>query len=352
MLRSGKKWEVGRSKSDMIYILQHKEIMGITNIGKKGFDRAEGKWWSKASGKERRELLQKEVRLQEEEVRSAKAVGMSNQGAWTKWEGVTPRKLSWNEILKKEPLRLHFLLKSVYDLLPSPVNLKRWGKTEEDQCKLCSKRCTLEHILSSCSVALNQGRYTWRHNKVLNELANILEQERVKKRTKPKKKVNYINFVTPGATVKPAAKIDEGLLASAQDWILNVDLNSKLVFPVEIVVTKLRPDMVMWSRSAKTVIIIELTVPWEERIEVAFERKRTKYDDLKNECERSGWKTWCLPVEVGSRGFIANSVWSLSKSLGLTSQVRKKLANNIGTAAERSSCWLWLKREELNWVPS
>ena len=30
------------------------------------------------------------------------------------------------------------------------------------------------HVLSSCKIALSQGRYTWRHNRVLQELAAII----------------------------------------------------------------------------------------------------------------------------------------------------------------------------------
>lgn len=55
--------------------------------------------------------------------------------------------------------RISFLLRSVYDTLPTV-------------CKLCSERGTMAH----------QGRYRWRHDKVFMTLANTLEQERCKKR--------------------------------------------------------------------------------------------------------------------------------------------------------------------------
>ena len=32
------------------------------------------------------------------------------------------------------------------------------------------RRATTQHILNGCKVALNQGRYTWRHDSVLNRL--------------------------------------------------------------------------------------------------------------------------------------------------------------------------------------
>ncbi|XP_052238630.1 uncharacterized protein LOC127849922 [Dreissena polymorpha] len=57
----------------------------------------------------------------------------------------------------------------VYDLLPSPTNLHRWGLVEDPRCSLCNKPGTMEHILSSCQTSLTQGRYRWRHDAVLWE---------------------------------------------------------------------------------------------------------------------------------------------------------------------------------------
>ncbi|GFO06785.1 reverse transcriptase [Plakobranchus ocellatus] len=72
------------------------------------------------------------------------------------------------------PLRISFLIRSVYDLVPSNANLVRWGKKDDPTCPLCQGRQTTEHVLSSCKVALSQGRYTWRHNRVLQELASVM----------------------------------------------------------------------------------------------------------------------------------------------------------------------------------
>ena len=64
-----------------------------------------------------------------------------------------------------------------------------------------------------------------------------------------------------------------GILDQAKDSRqLEVDLDRKLRFP-EIVPTNLRPDMVLWSAAMKKIVIIELTVPWEERGGEADERK-------------------------------------------------------------------------------
>ena len=88
-----------------------------------------------------------------------------------------------------------------------------------------------------------------------------------------------------------------GLLATARDWQLKVDLGRQLKFPENIAVTTLRPDMVLVSETTRQVVLLELTVPWEDRMEEAFERKRAKYEELAGECQNRGWRTRCNPIE-------------------------------------------------------
>lgn len=90
-----------------------------------------------------------------------------------------------------------------------------------------------------------------------------------------------------------------GLLTTTRDWQLQIDLGRQLKFPGYIAATSLRPDIVLTSVATKQVVILELTVPWKDRIEEAHERKRSKYAELSTECRNNGWKTRCEPVEVG-----------------------------------------------------
>ncbi len=64
-----------------------------------------------------------------------------------------------------------------------------------------------------------------------------------------------------------------------------------------------------------------------------------------------GWQAWLFPVEVGCRGFPAQSVWRMLTAIGVTGKERKTAAHRMGEAAERASCWLWSRREELSWKP-
>lgn len=139
-----------------------------------------------------------------------------------------------------------------------------------------------------------------------------------------------------------------GLLPTANDWKLRADLKRKLVFPEEILSTNLRPDIVMWSPNTKQVVIVELTVPWEERIEEANERKRLKYSELQADCASKGWKTYCYPVEIGTRGFAGQSLWRLLSTLGIVGNTRKKAIKTICDTAVKASQWIFSKKDE-NW---
>lgn len=271
---------------------------------------------------------------------------MKNQGRWTCWGSVQGRSLGWRDIWGMEENRIKFLLCSTYDVLPTPVNLHRWGLVESPNCTLCGKPASLEHVLSSCQASLADGKFRWRHDQILAELATGLEEERRKTHNITRTVAPHmIRFVRAGESSR-ATSTGSGILTSATDWDMRVDLRRQLKFPEEITISTLRPDIVLWSRATKQVVLLELTVPWEERIEEAHERKLGKYQPLTQQCQQVGWRAWNLPVEVGCRGFPGQSLWSALSRLGIKGPSRRRLMANITKRAETASRWLWLKRCE------
>ena len=51
-------------------------------------------------------------------------------------------------------------------------------KSSSDLCKLCQRRQTTNHILSACPVALNQLRFTWRHDSVVSYIVNNVDSKK------------------------------------------------------------------------------------------------------------------------------------------------------------------------------
>lgn len=128
-----------------------------------------------------------------------------------------------------------------------------------------------------------------------------------------------------------------GLLFTAQDWRMEVDLCKQLQFPPHITETMLRPDIVLWSDSSKQVLMLELTVPLVERMEEANERKSS--------CQSRGWRAKCWPVEVGCRGFAGQSLCRAYTAFGITGVRRRRAITATRDAAEKASRWLWLRAD-------
>jgi hypothetical protein len=110
----------------------------------------------------------------------------------------------------------------------------------------------------------------------LSEIATIIDQERPKKREKRSvkdRKIQYINFVN-SQTVPPALEISNrhcqaGLLGSAEDWQMLADLDKQIKLPEVIWSTYLRVDIFLQTTARKFLLIIELTVSWEDHMELA-----------------------------------------------------------------------------------
>jgi hypothetical protein len=189
----------------------------------------------------------------------------------------------------------------------SPKNLKRWGLAGDDKCILCGAGGSgVAHVLSGCKVSLHGGRCRKRHDAILKVLVHEIQVEinkikNQKSTTAPKPK--WPVFVKEGSEKEvPKGREQTGFLDSIKDWEMLVDLEKQLKFPQWIFSTKLRPDMVLYSTSKKILVIIELTCPSEENIELRHAEKTAKYEDLEMECRKNGWKTRFFAVEVGARG--------------------------------------------------
>ena len=133
------------------------------------------------------------------------------------------------------------------------------------------------------------------------------------------------------------------LLNGASDWKVSADLKTSLQFPVYIIQTEKQPDIVAWSDSKKSVLLIELTVPWEENWEEAYERKKNCYETLHADCLEQGWICHVIPIEVGCHSFIGHSVISFLSKIGITGRSLKVASNRLQTTAQYASSWIWSK---------
>ena len=105
---------------------------------------------------------------------------------------------------------------------------------------------------------------------------------------------------------------------------------------------------ILWSEKDKKLILIELTVPWETRCEEAYERKKAKYTELVNQCKHTGWHTLLFPIEVGARGFCAQSICRLMTAIGTGGRDRRSRIQKFNQSAERSSIYIYNSQDGIS----
>jgi hypothetical protein len=140
-----------------------------------------------------------------------------------------------NEISNVSDWILKFVRKAVIQQLATNANMKRWGRSESENCALCSKIQTNKHVLSNCSSEHALLRYRGRHDAVLEILAQWI-----------------FNSILKG-------------------YSLYADLTDSRYKPLNEIFQTLRPDIVVvWEKS---IVALELTVCHETNFSSSKEYK-------------------------------------------------------------------------------
>ncbi|GFO35154.1 polyprotein [Plakobranchus ocellatus] len=92
--------------------------------------------------------------------------------------------------------------------------------------------------------------------------------------------------------------------------------------------------------------MVELTVPYESRMEEAHAFKKGKYLDLTKELKKDGYEAKVMPVEIGARGFVGSSAYGLLSKLSKGGNKKTKALRLPAETAENSSRWIWSRRNE------
>ena len=176
-----------------------------------------------------------------------------------------------------EPKQLSFLIKVVYDILPTPVNLQLWGFSTSNLCKVCGKIANLKHVLTGCQYSLIC--YRWKDNETLGIIAEIAKMcwETANEISVIKTSIQFVKEGNVSKTPHRNNRHKPTLLDGCTDWRVIADVDRQLIFPTEITSACQRPHLVIWSVNSKKVFIAELTIPFETNIDWAHQRKLEKY---------------------------------------------------------------------------
>ena len=191
-----------------------------------------------------------------------------------------------------------------------------WGKSTTDKCKQCKGRETTCHVLNGCPVSLEQGRFTWRHNNVVNYILSCLDASKFS-----------VFSDLPGHTTPNGGSI-----------------------PSEICVTPLKPDITILDKKNKTFNIFELTCPLETNIKTRNQQKMNKYSHFLLDIDI--WTPTLTCFEIGSRGYISLENHITLKTLHQCCKPGiqlKKFKENISSISLYSSYSIFLNRKEPQW---
>ena len=317
----------------------------------------------------KRSVILRAKQLTDEE-RISKILQLSQQSKWYEWQDLINLDLKWNEIMYSySPSMLSFLINSIQDTLPDPVNLRRWSKSKEANCSLCGwKFCSQIHILCSCKVALDQGRISWRHDSILNAIEKWIKSSKLSStKNNTANDDHYLDgplkttlpdslsmsFVKEGTKVKRNTKKKQhgNWWGVAKDWKILVDRrDQQYQIPPEIAASNLRPDMCIYSLAIKKCLFVELTSPFEDNIAKWKLKKSDKYSELVNQARHNGWTTVLKTVEVGARGFVNADSLKLFRMVGLSSKQCNNIRRELSTIAIRTSHFIWLNRNNSEWT--
>jgi len=158
---------------------------------------------------------------------------------------------------------------------------------------------------------------------------------------------------TSAGKVKKGVKLPRpSFLDGVNDWELLVDYDhAQIVFPPEIYSTPERPDIVIWSKSKKAVLLIELTCPAEKGIEAAQIRKEGRYSELIAKFP-SAWRknAKLMTIEVGARGFIAHSVGKCLNNIGFNNRLKNKLCKTLSLVCVKCTYTIYLAATSNAWT--
>ena len=201
--------------------------------------------------------------------------------------------------------------------LPTQNNLKLWNKSTSDKCKLCLNRDSTLHTLSGCRVALEGGRYTWRHDNIVRYICNIVD----------KSKFEIFSDI-------------EGYMTDNRGTI-----------PAEMTITTDKPDIVILDRKNKKVDIFELTVPFESNIHSRNLHKNNKYSYLLQDI--TVFTPFVTAFEVGVRGYITIENRERLKKIHSYCDSKIKFntfLQNISAIEINSSYYIYTCRKEPSWT--
>ena len=81
----------------------------------------------------------------------------------------------WYTAFENMPKNIYnFTMRYMNNTLPTMKNMKMWKKLYSSDCKFCQQTETLGHVVGGCISSLREGRYNWRHDSIIVNMAKFI----------------------------------------------------------------------------------------------------------------------------------------------------------------------------------
>ena len=214
----------------------------------------------------------------------------------------------WSTAQSKLPKNIYnFTIRYINNSLPTRKNLSRWGLSSSSECSFCLGPESLLHVVAGCQCYLD--RFTWRHNSILNFLANTLQT---------------VNGSSLYADV-PGFKSPSIITGDAY-----------------------RPDLLL-SLSNGSLYVVELTVGYETNLENNVKRKKAKYRELVRQLDENFNEVNFVNLSMSSLGICAQECSTFLEMLGnvgLDKNYQTYCIRKMMTIAIRSTYYIFCCRNK------
>ena len=156
--------------------------------------------------------------------------------------------------------------------------------------------------------------------------------------------MNKIHFIKAGHQPPKHKSNPAGILHLISDWVLTSDFHNNYVFLFEITVTELHPEIVIFSKTHRCVVLLELTCHYEENMVNWYLIKLSKYSGLVEIIRSNEWPFDLFAVEVRAGGYPSQFLNNSLKRLGLQNKLSNSTVKNIGWISVEFSFYIWFHR--------
>ena len=216
----------------------------------------------------------------------------------------------WYTAFENMPKNIfNFTMRYMDNTLPTMKNMKMWKKLYSSDCKFCQQTQTLGHVVGGCISSLREGRYNWKHDSII---------------------VNMAKFITALKNVQVFADIDQ------------------YMSPSIITGEDLRPDLIVMHQS-KDIYVLELTVEFEPNIQKNAARNYEKYETVLEELKFSYNGVTVINLSMGACGVIGASAVdfpSMLTKLGCETKQLDYLMTKLCNICLRCTYYIFCMRDQ------